>query len=105
MAELWSLRRPSWREWITRICRRNWGDEVSDTQPDSHYIIYLQYRRPFCSCFYLLKQFASTGFELGKTLLVSFQKILPQEVLALIAKQPVKETSRAAAGVALRRQR
>jgi hypothetical protein len=76
-------------QWITRICRRNWEDEVSDTQPDSHYIIYLQYRRPFCSRFYLLKQFASTVSELGKTLLDSFQQILPQEVLALIAKQLV----------------
>jgi membrane protein len=98
MAELWSLRGLSWREWITRTCRRSWEDEVFGQAARLAFYYFLAISPAVLLLLLVLKLFASTGFALRNTLLDSFQQILPQEVSALIAKTTRELNSRAAVG-------
>jgi uncharacterized BrkB/YihY/UPF0761 family membrane protein len=104
MAELWSPRGLSWREWIRRTCRRSWQDEVFGQAARLAFYYFLAISLAVLLLLLLLKLFASTGSELSNTILDSFQQVLPQKVSALIAKTTGELNSRAAVGVAPCRQ-
>lgn len=99
MAQLWSLRGLSWREWIRRTCHRSWEDEVFGQAARLAFYYFLAISPAVLLLLLLLKLFASTGTELRNTLLDSFQQVLPQEVSVLIAKITDQLNSRAAVGV------
>ncbi len=97
MAELWSLRGLSWREWITRTCRRSWDDEVFGKA--ARLAFYYSLSPAVLLLLLLLKLLAGTGSELRNVLLDSFEQVLPQEVSALIAKTTGELNSRATVGI------
>ena len=99
MAELWSLRGLSGREWIRRTCRRSWQDEVFGQAAQLAFYYFLAMSPAVLLLLLLLKLFASTGSGLRNTLLDSFQQILPLEVSALIAKTTGELNARATVGV------
>jgi len=98
MHELWSLRGLSWREWISRTCRRSWGDEVFGQAARLAFYYFLAMSPAVLLLLLLLKLFAGAGSELRNALLDSFQQILPQEVSALIAKTAGELNAKAAVG-------
>jgi membrane protein len=99
MAELWSLRGLSWREWIRRTCHRTWQDEVFGQAGRLAFYYFLAISPAVLLLLLLLKLFGSTGSELRNTLLDSFQQVLPAEVSSLIAKTTNELNSRASVGV------
>jgi membrane protein len=105
MAELWSLRGLSWREWMKRTCRRSWEDEVFGRAARLAFYYFLAIFPAVLLLLLLLKAFAGTGSQLRNTLLDSFQQILPQEVSALIAKATGELNGKAAVGRGLYGQR
>jgi membrane protein len=86
MAELWSLRGLSWRELVKRTCRSSWEDEVFGQAARLAFYYFLGIFPGLLLLLLLLDTFASTGSELRKTLLDSFQQIVPREASALITK-------------------
>jgi membrane protein len=98
MAELWSLRGLSWREWIRRTCRRSWEDEVFGRAARLAFYYFLAISPAVLLLLLLLRLLGGTGSELRNTLIDSFQQVLPQEVSALIAKTTGELNSRATVG-------
>jgi membrane protein len=86
MAELWSLRGLSWRELVKRTCRSSWEDEVFGQAARLAFYYFLGIFPGLLLLLLLLDTFASTGSRLRKTLLDSFQQIVPREASALITK-------------------
>jgi membrane protein len=82
MAELWSLRGLSWREWVKRTFRRSWEDEVFGQAARLAFYYFLGLFPALLLMLLLLKSFASTGSESRNTLLDSFQQIVPREASA-----------------------
>jgi hypothetical protein len=100
MAELWSLRGLSCREWVKRTCRRSWEDEVFGQAARLAFYYFFGIFPALLLLLLLLKALASTGSELHNTLLDSFQQIVPREASALIAKTIHELKARAALGIA-----
>jgi membrane protein len=100
MAELWSLRGLSCREWVKRTCRRSWEDEVFGQAARLAFYYFFGIFPALLLLLLLLKALASTGSELRNTLLDSFQQIVPREASALIAKTIHELKARAALGIA-----
>src|SRR5579875_3231105 len=98
MAELWSLRGLSWRDWITRTCRRSWQDEVFGKAARLAFYYSLAISPAVLLLLLLLKLLSGTGSELRNVLLDCFEQVLPREVSALIAKTTAELNSKATVG-------
>jgi membrane protein len=89
MADLWSLRGLSWREWAKRTCRKSWNDEVFGQAARLAFYYFLSMFPVLLLLLILLDKFgsgASTGSNLRDTLLGVFQQILPRDASALLAR-------------------
>ena len=98
MAELWSLRGLPWWELARRTCRRSWQDEVFGQAARLTFYYFLGIFPALLLLLVVLNTFAGTGSELRKTLLDSFQQILPPDGSALITKTTGELNARAAIG-------
>jgi membrane protein len=89
MADLWSLRGLSWREWAKRTCRKSWDDEVFGQAARLAFYYFLSMFPVLLLLLILLDKFgrgANTGSNLRDTLLGVFQQILPRDASALLAR-------------------
>src|SRR5207245_10839230 len=98
MGELWSLRGLSWRELAGRTCRRSWEDEVFGQAARLTFYYFLGIFPALLLLLVVLNTFTSTGSEFRRTLLDSFQQILPPDGSALITKTTGELNARAAIG-------
>ena len=98
MAELWSLRGLSSREWVKRTCRRSWDDEVFGQAARLAFYYFLGLFPALLLLLLLLNAFASIGFELRNTLLDAFQQIVPRASAMLITKTIGELSARAGIG-------
>jgi len=98
MAQLWSLRGLSWREWVKRTCRRSWEDEVFGQAARLAFYYFLGLFPALLLLLLLLKALATTGSELRNMLLDSFQQVVPRDVGALITRTSGELDARAGIG-------
>jgi membrane protein len=95
---MWSLRGLSWLELFKRTCRSSWEDEVFGQAARLAFYYFLGIFPAILLLLLLLDTFASTGSALRKTLLESFQRIVPGEASALITKTTGELNAKAAIG-------
>jgi len=98
MAQLWSLRGLSWREWVKRTCRRSWEDEVFGQAARLAFYYFLGLFPALLLLLLLLNALATTGSELRNMLLDSFQQVVPRDVGALITRTSGELDARAGIG-------
>jgi membrane protein len=98
VADLWGLRGLSWREFAKRTCRSSWEDEVFGQAARLAFYYFLSIFPAILLLLLLLDTFAGAGSELRHTLLDSFQRIVPGEASALIAKTTGELNDRAVIG-------
>ena len=97
--DLWSLSGLSWRELLKRTTRGTWEDEVFGQAARLAFYYFLGLFPAILLLLLLLDAFAATGSAWRKTLLDSFQLIVPAGASALIAKTTGELNEKAMIGV------
>jgi membrane protein len=101
VADLWSLRELSWREWIKRTCRSSWEDEVFGQAARLAFYYFLGMFPAILLLLLLLDRFAGAASELRSTLLDSVRRIAPGQASALITKTTGELNARAVIGTGI----